>query len=117
LSYEVVTCKGEDPLSAQIGVTIPGYSYPDPGSSGSYSIHPSNGTLTWCVPQANGEYNAAFVIKEWRKVGGVYKMVGYVMRDMQIIVGPCNNLAPAINSVNDTCVVLPLTETQPTSLP
>jgi len=105
LSYELVTCKGEDPLSAQIGVTIPGYSYPDPGTSGSYFIHPSNGTLTWCVPQTNGEYNAAFVIKEWRKVGGVYKMVGFVMRDMQIIVGPCSNLAPVISSVNDTCVV------------
>lgn len=104
LSYELVTCKGEDPFIPQIGVTIPGYLYPDPGPGGTYSISPK-GTLTWCVPQANGEYNAAFLIKEWRKWAGSYKLVGYVMRDMQIIVAPCNNMAPVIKPISDTCVV------------
>lgn len=105
LSYELVTCKGEDPLNSQIGVTIPGYSFPDAGSGGTFDINAINGTLTWCVPQANGEYNAAFLIKEWRKFDGEYKLVGYVMRDMQIIVAPCNNLPPVIKSISDTCVV------------
>lgn len=105
LSYELVTCKGEDPLTSQIGVTIPGYSYPDPGSGGTYNINATNGTLTWCVPQANGEYNAAFIIKEWRKFDGEYKLVGYVMRDMQIIVAPCSNNPPVIKAISDTCVV------------
>lgn len=106
LSYELTTCKGEDPMTSQIGVTIPGYTFPDCGPSGSFSIHPVNGTLTWCKPQANGEYNAAFIVKEWRKkIDGDYIMVGYVMRDMQIIVGPCTNIAPVIKPVTDTCVV------------
>lgn len=106
LSYELVTCKGEDPFTSQIGVTIPGYSYPDPGSGGTYTINAGDGTLTWCVPQENGEFNAAFIIKEWRKnFDGDYKLVGYVMRDMQIVVGPCNNLAPVIQPISDTCVV------------
>lgn len=105
LSYELVTCKGEDPLNSQIGVTIPGFSFPDAGSGGTFDINAVNGTLTWCVPQANGEYNAAFLIKEWRKFDGDYKLVGYVMRDMQIIVAPCNNLPPIIKTITDTCVV------------
>lgn len=106
LSYELVTCKGEDPFTSQIGVTIPGYTFPDPGSGGIFNIHPYNGTLTWCTPQMNGEYNVAFIVKEWRKnLDGKRVMVGFVMRDMQIIVAPCTNIAPQIASVNDTCVL------------
>ena len=106
LSYELVSCKGEDPMSSQIGVAIPGYSFPDPGAGGTYTINAITGTLTWCEPQNNGEYNAAFVIKEWRKKSnGEYKLVGSVMRDMQIIVDGCSNIAPVISPVNDTCVM------------
>ncbi len=106
LSYELTTCKGEDPVSGTIGVTIPGYSFPDPGNGGTYNIHPTTGTLTWCTPQLLGEYNAAFIVKEWRKnYDGVYEMVGYVMRDMQIKVGSCNNNPPNIIPWPDTCIV------------
>lgn len=105
LSYELTPSKGEDPISGQIGVDIPGYSYPDPGPGGSLSID-FYGTLKWCSPQANGEYNVAFYIKEWRKDDdGIWQLVGYVMRDMQIIVSPCaGNFPPSITSVIDTCV-------------
>lgn len=104
LSYELVMSKGEDGLG-NIGVTIPGYSYPSAGSGGSFFIDPY-GTLNWCEPQANGEYNVAFYIREWRKdMDGEWQMVGFVMRDMQIIVSNCNNTPPQIASIQDTCVV------------
>lgn len=106
LSYELTTCKGED-FSGNIGVTIPGYTYPNVVGGGSFTIHPTNGTLSWCSPQfMQGEYNAAFIIKEWRKnFDGKYEMVGYVMRDMQIKVGTCINNPPIIAPISDTCVV------------
>lgn len=106
LSYELTTCKGEDQLTNTIGVTIPGYTLPNIFGSGTFSINPTTGTLVWCAPQLNGEYNAAFLIREWRKNNdGEYEMVGYVMRDMQITVAPCNNNPPVIGNVRDTCVV------------
>lgn len=105
LSYELVMCKGEDGLG-NIGVTIPGYGYPATSSSGTFNINAGNGTLTWCEPQQNGEYNAAFYIKEWRKdLDGNWQLVGFVMRDMQIIVSNCSNIPPQIVVMQDTCVV------------
>jgi len=104
LSYELVMSKGEDGLG-NIGVTIPGYSYPSPGSGGTFFIDPY-GTLNWCEPQQNGEYNVAFYIREWRKdMDGEWQMVGFVMRDMQITVKNCTNTPPQIASLQDTCVV------------
>lgn len=106
LSYELTTCKGEDPLTGNIGVTIPGYSYPNQ-YGGTFTIDPLTGTLSWCSPSVQGEYNAAFIVKEWRKnTDGVYKMIGYVLRDMQIRVGACpTNNPPHIAEFSDTCVV------------
>jgi gliding motility-associated-like protein len=106
LSYELVMCKGEDGFN-NIGVTIPGYSYPNAGLNGNFSIDPHTGTLTWCTPQQPGEYNVAFYVKEWRKniFDGDWVLVGYVMRDMQIIIGTCTNNPPNITNVVDTCVV------------
>lgn len=106
LSYELVMCKGE--AFGTIGVPIPGYFYPSTGSGpgATFNIHPNNGTLTWCRPQQQGEFNAAFYVKEWRKdIDGNWQLVGFVMRDMQIIVGICFNDPPVIASFVDTCVV------------
>ncbi len=104
LSYELVMCKGENGLG-QIGVTIPGYNYPSTGVGGSFYID-AGGTLTWCDPQVPGEYNVAFYIREWRKdVDGVWQSVGFVMRDMQIIISTCPNEPPVIVQMQDTCVV------------
>ena len=51
-----------------------------------------------------GEYNIAFIVREWRFVGGQWRQVGYVTRDMQITVVPCNNQPPVIAQLADTCV-------------
>lgn len=76
LSYEMVNCECAST-----------YSLPASGASGSFSIHPTTGTLQWCVPQQLGEYQVAFRINEWRKnSSGIYEKIGYVTRDMQILV-------------------------------
>jgi gliding motility-associated-like protein len=98
LSYEISTSKGED------GGTIPGYFFPETGG-GTYGINAVSGILTWCTPQLIDEYNLAFIVKEWRKnTSGTYQMVGYVLRDMQVIVQQCLNNPPTITPRPDTCV-------------
>ncbi|MBL7950247.1 MAG: gliding motility-associated C-terminal domain-containing protein [Flavobacteriales bacterium] len=94
LSYEPAVCLG---LNSQ---PIQGYSFPGPN----YSIDPQTGTIEWNAPSLAGEYNIAFIVREWRLVGGTWREVGYVTRDMQITVVPCNNQPPVIASVLDTCV-------------
>lgn len=95
LSYEPTVCLG---LNSE---PILGYSYPSPN----YSIDPLNGTITWNAPGVAGEYNIAFIVREWERLSnGNVVEVGYVMRDMQINVMPCNNQPPVISQVVDTCV-------------
>ena len=102
LSYEPVVCRGLncDPIT--------GYDYPDgvfPGANNNYDIDPVTGTITWDSPQATGEYNIAFRVYEWRRVGsGTWVNVGWVTRDMQVTVVPCSNQPPEIADVADTCV-------------
>lgn len=106
LSYELTPCRGEDLNTGQIGVPIPGYVYPNQiGNAGSFVMNPANGTITWCSPVIQGEYNIAFKIYEWRNINGQWKKLGYVLRDIQIVVGACTNNAPVFQNVNDTCVV------------
>ncbi len=100
LSYELTNCRGSG------GTPIVGYTYPATGGPGIYSINPITGTLTWCVPQLQGEYNLAIIIKEWRKtLDGNRVLVGYVLRDLQVDVGTCNNNNPVITPPTDTCVL------------
>ncbi len=95
LSYEPTICLGAG------GVPIPGYSYPGPN----YSINPTTGTIIWNAPQEQGEFNIAFIVREWRSVNGVWVNVGWVLRDMQITVIACSNQPPRITQLPDTCVL------------
>jgi hypothetical protein len=70
-----------------------------------FSINPVDGTLTWDSPGKSGEYNIAFVIREWRKVNGIWTPTGFVRRDMQIIVDDCDNERPELEVPEDVCVV------------
>lgn len=99
LSYELTYCRGNG------GLMCPGYSDPTTGVGGVYSMNSISGTLTWCKPQMQGEYNLAMIIREWRKDDdGDYFLIGYVLRDMQVTVGTCNNNPPQITIPNiDTC--------------
>ncbi len=104
---------GTDSLSFEIttsrtfgGQTVPGYTYPNAGQGGSYGIDPITGKLSWCVPVETGEYNLAFIVKEWRKnTSGVYVIIGHVLRDMQVVVSACDkNKNPVMVMPEDICV-------------
>lgn len=108
LSFEPMVCLGGDPDGDGSGNPIPGYQFPNevsPGANNLYGIDPVTGTITWDSPQTSGIYNIAFIVKEWRRdQNGIWRMIGWVERDMQVIVGPCNDRPPVIAQVNDTCV-------------
>lgn len=101
LSYQITTCKSTG------GQSIPGYTFPDAGTGGSFTINPVTGLLTWCVPQAQGEYNFAIIVKEWRKINctGNYQLIGSVTRDMQTVISNGTQASITLNSVSDTCIV------------
>ncbi len=93
LSYKLTICKGAN------GQPIAGYTYPQ--ASNSFSIDEFNGDLIWDKPVVQGEYNVAFIVEEWRF--GV--QIGYVTRDLQILVDACDNDPPIIDALEDTCVI------------
>ncbi len=99
LSYELTYCRGTG------GAICPGYAYPANGG-GTFKVDSVTGTLTWCTPQLQGEYNLAMYIKEWRMdASNHYVLIGYVIRDLQVDIGTCNNNDPDVVNIADTCVV------------
>ncbi len=73
--------------------------------SPTFNIDPVTGTILWDAPGAPGEYNIAFKVIEWRKIGTVWKQIGYVTRDMQIIIEDCLNKRPELTVPLDVCVI------------
>ena len=99
LTYELSVPRSEN------GQPVQGYFQPEIPSGGLFEIDSLTGTLTWCTPLFNAEYNVAFIVREWRKnTSGAYVEIGSVLRDMQIIVMPCNNNPPLAQVPQDTCV-------------
>ncbi len=92
LSYQLIPCRGEG------GELIPGYAYP--AASDTFMIDSRSGTLVWDAPVAQGEYNAAILIEEWRN----RIRIGTLTRDMQIIVRACDNRPPYIETEDSYCV-------------
>lgn len=70
-----------------------------------FSMDPVEGILTWDAPGVRGEFNVAFHIVEWREIAGQWVQIGYVRRDMQIVIDECDNERPDLIIPNDTCVV------------
>jgi hypothetical protein len=75
------------------------------GGPPSFTINPTDGTIVWDAPGMAGEYNIAFIIREWRNVAGTWISMGFVRRDMQIIVDECDNERPDLIVPEDVCVV------------
>lgn len=69
-----------------------------------FSIDPVDGTLVWNAPGQAGEYNIAFNVRQWRRINGRWRSIGYVRRDMQIIVSDCDNERPDLIVPEDVCV-------------
>jgi hypothetical protein len=70
-----------------------------------FEINEVTGTITWDAPGRVGEYNIAFHVVEHKKVNGRWRRIGYVRRDMQIIVEDCDNMRPKLELPPDLCVV------------
>ena len=116
LSYELaVPKKGKDvPVVAYASPVDPKFYGPagivfnraneDGNGPPVFSIDPVSGTIIWDAPGAPGEYNIAFLIKQWRKVNDTWVELGYVTRDMQIIVEDCLNKRPELEVPEDVCV-------------
>lgn len=114
LSYELVVPKS-DP-----GVTIQGYVFPDDPSlyptpcvdadPPVFNIDPITGLITWNAPpdidanREGAEYNFSFIVREWRKLFGKWIPLGFVRRDMQVIIEECDNEIPELEIPEDICV-------------
>lgn len=67
-------------------------------------LDPVTGDLIWDAPGIAGQYNVAFRIEEWRQVAGEWVRIGYVLRDMQIIIENTDNRRPELIMPEDICV-------------
>lgn len=114
LSYELVPCRQfETPGGANI---CTGFLQPDLRAGGqnaantgpaTLTIDPIDGTLLWDMPRnIEGEYNVAFKVSEWRLDTNSNRrvLVGYVIRDMQILILDSRNKPPILEVPDDTCV-------------
>lgn len=101
LSYDLVACAGFDCLPVE------GFVQPNEvdGAGGEFYVEPLTGTVVWDAPQQAGEYNMALRIREWRWVSGQWRLVGEVIRDMQINVETCPNAPPVVEVPADTCIL------------
>lgn len=78
----------------------------DQDSLPTFSLDPISGDLVWDAPGMAGEYNVAFIVEEWRyiELAGEWRQLGYVTRDMQIIIEPSDNERPEVIVPEDICV-------------
>ena len=79
-----------------------------PGVNGAPAIFVQDartGQITWNAPVAPGIYNVAMVVEEWRRTTLNKRLIGEVIRDMQITISATNNLRPTITIPADLCVV------------
>ena len=87
-----------DPLTNQAGTGLP-----------TLTLDPITGELVWdapvyALPNQQTEYNVSFIMREWRKIGGQWIQMGYITRDMQIIVDNADNEPPELAIPADTCI-------------
>ena len=103
--------------------TVPGFRYPDTydasgqqvaypgatvGAKSYFTQDPRTGLIVWNAPssQSIGEYNFAFIVEEWRRVEGApRRLIGTVIRDMQIVVKASTNRRPEVQIPANLCVV------------
>jgi gliding motility-associated-like protein len=114
LSYEIVVNKQDKDMpvvnyrlpNLYDIATVPGVTNEEGTGPPTYTLDPITGDLIWDAPGQEDEYNIAFFIKEWRFFPelGEWIQMGYVTRDMQIIVEDCDNERPELTIPPDTCV-------------
>lgn len=75
-----------------------------PWGAPQFGIDAVDGTVTWNAPGTAGEYNIAFIVIDWRLINGQWRQMGFVRRDMQILVEECDNKRPELIIPEDICV-------------
>ncbi|ALD22700.1 hypothetical protein AM218_09240 [Hymenobacter sp. DG25A] len=78
---------------------------PTIGGPATFTIDALTGQLVWNSPSVAGLYNVVIIVEEWRRDAGGRRLIGEVIRDMQIIVNPTNNQRPILEIPRDICVV------------
>jgi gliding motility-associated-like protein len=86
------------PPKEEKGKNVPGFFIPP--STVKFHLDKHTGKITWETPPHIGIYNIAILVEEFRNG----KKIGYVIRDMQIVVKPGDNFPPHIAPFPDTCV-------------
>ena len=76
-----------------------------PGDAAFISQDINTGQITWNAPARAGIYNIAFTVDEIRRTATGFRVIGQVIRDMQIIIQAVNNLPPVLTVPPDICVV------------
>lgn len=108
LSYRLVPCKDaqDSPVPNFVLPNDPmfGGSRQDSNAPPLFTLDPYTGDIIWDSPAKAGEYNFAFIIEEWRVINGKPLRLGYVTRDMQVIISETDNLPPKLTIPKDTCV-------------
>jgi gliding motility-associated-like protein len=86
--------------------SVPGVTNEEGTGPPTYTLDPVTGDLVWDAPGQEDEYNIAFIVKEWRYFPELKEWIqmGYVTRDMQIIVQDCDNERPELTIPEDTCI-------------
>ncbi|WP_201980160.1 T9SS type B sorting domain-containing protein [Hymenobacter rubidus] len=76
-----------------------------PGNPAIFVQDARTGQITWNAPLQVGFYNVAMVVEEWRRTPLGRRLIGEVIRDMQIIVSATTNLRPTLTIPADICVI------------
>ncbi len=98
VAYELIK-----PLAA-IGIIVPNYVFPDgilPGANNTISLNPRTGDFIWNSPQRAGEYNVAFLVKEYRSG----RLISTIIRDIQITIRDNCRRPPQITTIDEKCVI------------
>ncbi|MCX6189612.1 MAG: gliding motility-associated C-terminal domain-containing protein [Bacteroidetes bacterium] len=76
----------------------PGYSFNSPfGAGGILTINTQTGLTTLLAPKI-GQYSFAVVVKQYRKINGVWVYLSEIRRDLQLIAIKCTpNIKPAVS--------------------
>lgn len=111
LVYKLVACKQD------IDMQVSGFMWPnvydimhangtnsDNTGPATFTMDPVTGDIVWDAPAIEGQYNIAFIVEEWRKVYGEWFKLGYLTRDMQILIETSENNPPILTVPPDTCV-------------
>ncbi len=98
VAYELI-----EPLS-DVNTPVPRYVYPNliiPGPNNQISLNEVTGDFVWNSPQKKGQYNIAFMVKEYRNGN----LISAIVRDMQITIDDQQNRPPKVTTKNEYCIV------------